>query len=222
MQSWGICAKFDSRSTEQIPSKSAVIGMIAGALGRRRNEAIEDLNVLRFGLRVDREGTLLRDFQTAKNPNKKTSVYGKPGIYRDYLSDAAFLVGLEGDDEMLRSIAYALAHPYYPIFLGRRSCPPVGRLVIGIRETSLLDALKAEPWIAVDRDRGDKARFVYDAASDEEESYILRDNAVSFDQSCRRFAFRRVCDIRDYTDNIPAVECEREPDTTHDPMSELS
>lgn len=218
MQSWGISAKFDSRSTERVPSKSAIIGMIAGALGRKRNESVDDLNVLRFGLRVDKEGILLRDFQTAKNPNKKTSVYGKPGVYRDYLADAAFLVGLEGKQELLESIAFALKHPVYPIFLGRRSCPPEGRLVLGIRDNSLLDALKAEPWIADDKERGQKVRFVLDASDDEEESYILRDNAVSFDQNCRRFAFRRIRDFRDVTENLAEEISDREPDTHFDAM----
>lgn len=225
MQSWGISAKFDSRSTERYPSKSAVIGMIAGALGRRRNEAIDDLDQLRFGLRVDREGELLRDFQTAKNPNVKTSVYGKPGIYRDYLADAAFLVGLEGNDDMLQKIEYALKHPVFPIFLGRRSCPPEGRLVLGIKPGSLVQALKAEPWIDDDPKRGEKVRFVIDAAQNEEESYILRDNPISFDQQKREFAFRRIRDFRDKTDNKPAVDTEldsdtdlREPDTDFDAM----
>lgn len=217
MQSWGISAKFDSRSTERIPSKSAVIGMIAGALGRRRNESIDDLNTLRFGVRVDREGQLLRDFQTAKNPNKKTSVYGKPGIYRDYLADAAFLVGLEGDDERLKMIENAIKHPVFPIFLGRRSCPPEGRVSLGIRNASLMDALKAEPWLCEVKNRDEKTRFVMDALPSDDESYILRDNPVSFDQNCRKFAFRRVKDMLETT-NLSVNDIVSEPETTHDAM----
>ena len=221
MQSWGICAKFDNRSTEYVPSKSAVIGMIAGALGRKRNESVDDLNNLRFGVRVDKEGKVMHDFQTAKNPNKKTSVYGKPGIYRDYLEDAAFLVGVEGTDAFLQTIEYALKHPVFPIFLGRRSCPPAGQVVLGIKDAALLDALKAEPWIAKDKDRGDRVRFVLDAADDEEESYSLRDKAVSFDQRNRRFAFRRIRDFLAKPDNSPVNVTDREPDTDHNAMSEL-
>lgn len=220
MQSWGISAKFDSRSTERVPSKSAVIGMIAGALGRRRNESLDDLAVLRFGVRVDNEGRLLRDFQTAKNPNVKTSVYGKPGVYRDYLADAAFLVGLEGDDELLKTIEDALKHPVFPIFLGRRSCPPEGRVSLGIRNATLMDALKAEPWLCEIKERDTKTRFVFDALPNDEESYILRDNPVSFDQNCRKFAFRRVLDKLDVTVNS-VEKVDAEPETTHDPMAEL-
>lgn len=212
MQSWGISAKFDSRSTERVPSKSAIIGMIAGALGKKRNAPIDDLNVLRFGVRIDKEGILMRDFHTAHNTSDAYVTV------RDYLADAAFLVGLEGKQELLETIEFALKHPVYPIFLGRRSCPPEGRLVLGIRDNSLLNALKAEPWIADDKERGQKVRFVLDASDDEEESYILRDNAVSFDQNCRRFAFRRIRDFRDVTENLAEEISDREPDTHFDAM----
>lgn len=220
MQSWGIRAKFDSRSTERVPSKSAVIGLIAGALGRRRSEPIDDLNTLRFGVRVDNEGRLLRDFQTAKNPNKKTSVYGKPGIYRDYLADAAFLVGLEGDDSLLNDIDYAIKHPVFPIFLGRRSCPPEGRVSLGIRKLSLFNALKLEPWLSENENHYPETRFILDAEPQDEESYILRDNPLSFDQNCRKFAFRRVVDLIDTAD-IDESKLDAEPETTHDVFDEL-
>ena len=224
MQSWGISAKFDTRYTDQVPSKSAVIGMIAGALGRRRNESVDDLNVVRFGVRVDCSGKMFDDFQTVQSykDSLKRITFDNPTIsQRKYLADAAFLVGLEGDAELLKSIEYALKHPFYPIFLGRRSCPPEGRLVLGIRDASLLEALKAEPWIAEDKERGDKVRFVLDALPDEEESYILRDNAVSFDQNCRRFGFRRIRDIREDVECKSDNVVDREPDTEHDPMSDL-
>ena len=67
MQSWGVSSKFDTRTTERAPSKSAIIGMLACALGRRRNESIDDLNALRFGVRIDDEGKLMRDYHTAKS-----------------------------------------------------------------------------------------------------------------------------------------------------------
>lgn len=212
MQSWGISAKFDRRSTERVPSKSAVIGMLAGALGRKRDMPLEDLSVLRFGVRIDKEGRLIRDFQTAKNAS---DAYISS---RYYLADAAFLVGLEGEKELLETIENALKHPVFPIFLGRRSCPPEGRVVLGIRPDSLLNALKAEPWLANDPDRDEKVRFVLDADVSEDESYILRDHPVSFDQRQRKFAFRRVRELRDYTTNTNEGFA-REPNTEFDAMS---
>ena len=54
MQSWGTDSKFEWRRTERAPTKSSVIGLIAAALGRMRNESIDDLKALRFGVRVDK------------------------------------------------------------------------------------------------------------------------------------------------------------------------
>ena len=59
MQSWGTDdSKYETRKTGREPSKSGVIGMIAAALGYRRDESeiLRVLIKLRFGVRVDREG----------------------------------------------------------------------------------------------------------------------------------------------------------------------
>ena len=63
MQSWGTDSKFDVRRTQREPSKSGVIGLIAAALGipRQDQEILHTLVSLRFGIRVDREGTMIRD-----------------------------------------------------------------------------------------------------------------------------------------------------------------
>lgn len=215
MQAWGISAKFDRRSTERVPSKSAVIGMIAGALGRKRDMSVDDLCALRFGVRIDREGILMRDFQTAKSASDAYI------SHRYYLADAAFLVGLEGAHEKLEAIDFALKHPVYPIFFGRRSCSPEGRVSLGIRSMCLMDALKSEPRLTADKEWDEKVRFVLDATADEEETYLLRDDPVSFNQHQRKFKFRRVLDIRDYT-NFPNTEnFSHEPETEFDAMSGL-
>ena len=65
MQAWGVKSRFTVRATELAPSKSGIIGMLAAAAGRRRTDPIEDLLSLRFGVRKDQPGTVLRDFHTA-------------------------------------------------------------------------------------------------------------------------------------------------------------
>ena len=68
---------------------------------------------------------------------------------RYYLCDAVFLVGLESEDrEFLQSLEQALRAPAFPLFLGRRSCPPSLPIALGIREGSLVEELKQEPWLA--------------------------------------------------------------------------
>jgi len=191
LQSWGLDAKFDRRSTERVPTKSGVIGLIAAALGRRRNECIKDLQNLRFGVRVDREGVLVRDYHTAKS---ETAAYV---TQRYYLADAVFLAGLEGDEELLSDIEHALKHPAFPLFLGRRSCPPEGRVSLGVRfRKSLLEALQEEPWLISDWLKKKEAaqvrlRIVIDS-EDGKYAYFQRDIPVSFSQIHRKFGFRQV------------------------------
>ena len=121
LQSWGSDSKFETRKTDREPTKSGVVGLLAAALGLRRDdtEGLARLNGLRFAVRADQEGSLLVDFHTAKS--RDTSYV----TYRHYLQDAVFLAGLESEDEaLLRELEAALRHPVYPLYLGRRSCPP--------------------------------------------------------------------------------------------------
>jgi len=102
MQSWGLQSRFTVRDTAREPTKSGVIGLVCAALGRQREAPVDDLGQLQMGVRVDREGTLARDYQTAGGARHGES-YGvatvdnkKPGTVisnRYYLADADFLVG---------------------------------------------------------------------------------------------------------------------------------
>jgi CRISPR-associated Cas5-like protein len=77
MQSWGTTSRFDERDTQLEPSNSGVLGLICAALGRDRAEDVSDLAQLRMGVRLDREGVPMRDYQTAggdRDEKKKTLV----------------------------------------------------------------------------------------------------------------------------------------------------
>lgn len=222
LQAWGDDAKYENRrGTERVPTKSGVIGLVAAALGRRRDESVEDLCALRFGVRVDREGKLLRDYHTAKS-EKAAYVTN-----RYYLSDAVFLAGLEGNDELLKEIDEALRHPAFPLFLGRRSCPPEGTLSLGIRRgKDLLVALREEASMVGDRAlKNDSSviylRFAGDADASCINAYYQRDVPLSFDQSHRRFGFRRVCESVLPVASAAGSSAARESLTLHDPMQEL-
>ena len=173
-------------------------------------------------VRVDREGVLLRDYHTAK------SIKSAYVTHRYYLSDAAFLAGLEGEEAMLENIAAALRCPAFPLFLGRRSCPPEGKVLLGIRQgRSLEKALREEPWLAGERVGKREAlpptlRMVMDANSTQPGAYFTRDVPLSFDQTHRKFGFRRVTEHAAAppilkAGAIPSVD----PPTDHDPMQEL-
>ena len=65
LQAWGTDSKFEVRRTNREPSKSGVIGLLAAALGLRRDADLSKLSALRFGVRVDRNGEVIKDFHMA-------------------------------------------------------------------------------------------------------------------------------------------------------------
>jgi len=169
MQSWGSRSRFDVRDTEREPTKSGVLGLVAAALGRDRAEPIEDLARLRLGVRVDREGVVRYDFQTAKDvirasvpreqwlrarqKGKTTGTQDTVTSRRYYLADAAFLVGLEGERDLLLAIEEALKRPRWTLFLGRKGYLP-GKPIFfpdgGIRNAPLEEALAAQPPVVIE------------------------------------------------------------------------
>jgi len=163
MQSWGASDRFGVRFTGREPSKSGVVGLLCAALGRPRSEPVDDLAALRMGVRVEREGRVLRDYHTIGGTHRKGDTYpiaspsggvtsAKAAILstRYYLADADFLVGLEGDAALLDEVERALRAPKWQLSLGRKACvpglPPYLRDG-GMRHgAALLDALVGEPW----------------------------------------------------------------------------
>lgn len=199
LQAWGVRSRFTVRSTELAPTRSGIIGMVAAAVGRRRTDPIEDLLALRFGVRKDQPGRVIRDFHTARTLDGKESM---PLSNRYYLADAVFLAGIEGDRPLLEGIDEALQHPAFPLYLGRRSCPPTHPVSLGLREATLLDALRAEPWLASPWFRKQQHSHVFDAellldqevvpAEERGAARGSRDAPVSFDPRRRDYDFRQV------------------------------
>lgn len=188
LQSWGTTSRFDERDTGLEPSKSGVLGLLCAALGRDRMEPVDDLCALKMGVRVDREGIPLRDYQTAtgavkaKGEVKLDETVVSP---RHYLSDAAFLVGLEGDASLLESLQSALKAPVWPLALGRKACVPSSPIWLsdGLRTDSLRDVLITYPRIATPQhmDRDQPLRLVIEDA---------REGSVRFDQPTAPFSER--------------------------------
>ena len=160
MQSWGTTSRFDQLDTGKEPSKSGVIGLLAAALGYDREDwkNVEPLTQLIMGVRHDRPGILKRDYQTAgcaapKEIIRANGTLSDEGVVseRFYLSDACFLVGLEGSDSGLLERAHdALRNPEWPLALGRKSYVPSEPVWLpdGLRkDENLKEALMKYPWI---------------------------------------------------------------------------
>lgn len=186
MQSWGVQSLYDERDSAREPSKSGVIGLLCAALGRPRWQGVADLAALRMGVRVDREGTLRIDYQTARVPNKPVV------SRRDYLSDAAFLVGLEGELPLLNELQQALVHPHWVLYLGRKSFPPAEPIWLadGLRVgEDLRTALTGYPHLTPPEREGDtRLRFVFEDHVNGQTA--VADVPISF--ADRRFQVRRV------------------------------
>lgn len=187
MQSWGTTSRFDERDTQLEPSKSGVLGLICAALGRDRAEPVEDLAALKMGVRIDREGTPMRDYQTATGV---LIASGKPDLKRTvvspryYVADAAFLVALEGQDvELLSVIHQALLRPVWPLALGRKSFVPASPVYLpdGLQNSDLITSLNSFPPL-VSLAKSSKRRLLLEHPSE---------GAVRLDQPIAPFAERR-------------------------------
>lgn len=193
LQSWGVQSRFSVRDTGLEPSKSGVIGLLCAALGRPRSAPTDDLAALLMGARVDVEGTVARDFHTARNVLKASGgIKNTEPSRRYYLSDAAFLVGLAGDDlGLLRALHATLADPVWPLYLGRKAFVPGAPVWLedGLQaDTDLRAALEAYPWLGNNpKKRLEQLRLVLE---DEDGSEVRPDQPLSFAE--RRFAPRRV------------------------------
>lgn len=223
LQSWGAASRFTRRSTEAAPTKSGIIGLLCAAQGRRRSDLIEDLLHLELGVRVEQQGVHLRDFHTAHH-----QLTGKamPLTNRYYWSDAVFTAHIGGPVEVIEGLAEALANPTFPLYLGRRSCVPEGRVMLGIVDASVAASLEELPWQA---GRAGRRRFrdelvklsvqadarVYPDLPGTRE---INDVPMSFDPTHRQYRTRMVVDTQVMvpTGVAPVVAAMAGP---HDPMA---
>ncbi len=199
LQAWGSASRFARRGTENAPTKSGVLGLLAAALGRDRNADLADLAELRFGVRVDQPGTRTRDYQTAHHLVTGVSM---PVSERFYLSDAVFVAAVEGDPELVGKLYEAVRAPVHLPYLGRRSCPPSRPVDLGEPVLSPLEeVLLAQPWQAAEwyqlrrgRREGSTIELttLVDADPGDGRADSLRDLPLSFDPRHRRYGLRAV------------------------------
>ena len=142
LAAWGDIAVGEYRPSFAHPGKSAIIGLLAAALGIRRDEeerqkALAD--ACSFAVRVDAMGILLRDYHTTQVPSTKRGVthYTRRSELavddlntilssRDYRCDAAYTVAISVPDDAphtVQELVAALQKPVFTLYLGRKSCP---------------------------------------------------------------------------------------------------
>lgn len=229
LQAWGSSSRFTTRSTDDAPTKSGIVGLLAAAKGLRRTDSLEEFLGLRLAVRIDQPGELVRDFQTARSLDERRVM---PLSYRFYRGDARYLVGVEADPSLLEGFADALRRPAFPLYLGRRSCPPSLPLAPTLRDGDLEDLLLDEPWVAAPwwrrrRPDGDaRVEFRVDTgvSDDFRTRYVqgedvVRDEPLSFDPELRQYDWRTV--LRGW---LPIAGADAPPSTppAHDPFLAVS
>lgn len=169
MASWGEIAVGESRHSASHPSRSALVGILGAALGLERDDdagqrALSD--GYRFAVKVESAGSPLRDYHTVQAPGTRKNikyrtraqelanrhVLGTLLSEREYRCDALAVVAVEALDAArwtLESLAEALRRPVFPLYLGRKSCPPALPLAPKIVQAAGLREVFAKwpsPW----------------------------------------------------------------------------
>ena len=207
LQSYGTSSHFQTRYTDYYPSKSAVLGLLAACLGYRRDEEekLRELSTLKFAVRIDQQGGLLKDYHIAITDKEIVEIPQTYVTNRYYLEDALFVVALSGIDELIDTLIKAIKSPYFQPFMGRRSLPVPADFFLGVSAEDILDSLRNLPWQAAHwykkkkRKQGIGEKISLEVYADEEilkdekisRSKLRRDIPISFSQKGRQFAFRQ-------------------------------
>jgi len=171
MAAWGGPAVGEHRRTDSHPGRSAIIGILAAALGIRRDqEMLHSQLEKEYGLaiRLDCDGELVRDYHTVQAPShdrKAVLATRRDEItrdlsrlntllsQRDYRVDAACTVALwirgNASPYSLSELAEALHKPRLTLYLGRKSCPLGLPLAARVESASTLAELFGQypcPW----------------------------------------------------------------------------
>ena len=207
LQSYGTSSYFQTRYTDYYPSKSAVLGLLAACLGYRRDEEekLRELSTLKFAVRIDQQGGLLKDYHIAITDKEIVEIPQTYVTNRYYLEDALFVVALSGMDELIDTLIEAIKSPYFQPFMGRRSLPVPVDFFLGVSAEDILDSVRNLPWQAAPwykkkkRKQGIGEKISLEVYADEEilkdekisKSKLRRDIPISFSQKGRKFAFRQ-------------------------------
>lgn len=165
LASWGEAAVGESRPTATYPGRSAIIGLLGAALGVRRDDDTGQRQLrdsIGIAIKQRSPGRLLRDYHTVQVPASQSKVAYRTRrdelnaprkvintilSSRDYRCDGLWTVAvwLTPKAELtLASLEKALKAPYFPLYLGRKACPPAAPLAPRREESARLqEALDA-------------------------------------------------------------------------------
>lgn len=198
--SFGGESKFDRRDTLGFPSRGAVTGLVAAALGidwcdRAGLARLAELAMVSIAF-PGAPGTLLIDYHTVGGGYPKSSQRNVPisanvsshktaETFRAHLADGKFAAILSGDSAFLAEIGEALRNPIWGGWIGRKHCIPATPVFQGVFDTES-DALERLCSLAGDQ----VPRIWEECAPDTPGAMLYPDTPMDF--SRREFRFRAV------------------------------
>ena len=122
LASFGSGMRLEHRQTAPAATRSAIIGMIACAMGRARGSDNSDLEQLTIEWGDQAHLGASSDFQTVRNGVTYGGSQGRAIITtRHFLQDYSGSVELTGEDALIDSVERSLRLPTWQLYLGRRA-----------------------------------------------------------------------------------------------------
>ncbi|MBY4678205.1 type I-E CRISPR-associated protein Cas5/CasD [Marinobacterium arenosum] len=184
MASWGEIAVGEARHSAACPSKSALIGLLAAALGIRRDEEQRQQQLTqgyRIAVKQQAAGSLLRDYHTSQVPDsagkrvyrtrRDELLFGRDRLgtqlsSREYRCDSKQLVALsalDGAPYTLAELQAALLRPRFQLSLGRKACVLAAPLAPELVDApDLKRAFQQYPQRPILHDAGVESRWLAD------------------------------------------------------------
>lgn len=181
LASWGVPATGEIRRSATYPGRSALLGLLAAALGIPRSDesSLAALGgAVRFGVKQLSPGVLLQDYHTAQVPahdRKARRLTRRDELAtprerlntilstRDYRCDGYWKVAIPETAHPEWGLAIlkgALERPRFPLALGRKACPPAAPLAPQIVEAGGFRAALDTPFPALTKEESYECRLL--------------------------------------------------------------
>ncbi|MGB5444174.1 MAG: type I-E CRISPR-associated protein Cas5/CasD [Psychromonas sp.] len=128
MSAYGLQTFDVHRRINHFPTRSAIMGLLAAAMGitRERYSELYDLSrQLKIAVQVNKCGEKMVDYHTVQNfrsPQGKIQKGTKP-TYREYWCDSEHTFAITGDGSLIETLQAKVKMPEFGLFQGRKSCP---------------------------------------------------------------------------------------------------
>jgi CRISPR system Cascade subunit CasD len=206
----GDLAGHERRGSLTWPGRSAVLGLLAAALGIRRDGDFSALDALSLAVAMFEDGAPFRDYHTVetvpsaavKSANSRPEALRLAGklktnttiTLRDYRAGALYGAAVWGGD--LEALEQALRTPVFTLYLGRKSCPlscpPAPKIELADSPEAALAVLQLPLWQDQDRQHRPMTARLLVADAAPEDAHIETRHDQPRDRGLWHFAPRLV------------------------------